>query len=59
MELSLDRIELNNCKFTVAANDSWFGIYLRSPGQSSLGMEVNTNGPSVQFVKDGKAFKTL
>ena len=28
-------------------------------GKSSLGMEVNTNGPSVQFVKDGKAFKTL
>ena len=56
---SVSQVNLNGCKFTVSAAQSWFGIYVRGDGMPSFGMEVNEEGANVQFVKDGKVFKTL
>lgn len=50
---------MNNCTLAVAANNDWFGIYVRGRGMSSFGMEVNAKGKNVQFVKDGEPFKSL
>ena len=50
---------MNNCSFSVSANNDWFGIYVRGRGMSSFGMEVNERGKTVQFMKDGEPFKSL
>ena len=56
---SVGKVNLYGCKFSVSATQSWFGIYVRGDGMPSFGMEVNEEGANVQFVKDGKVFKTL